>query len=77
MNDLATTITTTTYVNWGFFITLGIVFAVFILLILWTSYRRKHRKETRIEGKLVRKVKDDRNEERTESCWNKSFWITS
>ena len=57
-------ITIATYVNWPFLILLAAVFLVVIIWVIYLQYRSRHRKITYIEGTLIRKVKDNRNEER-------------
>jgi len=54
---------TETYINWDFLIILGIVIAIFIPIV-WLLTRKRTYKLTYIEGKLIRKVTDLRNEER-------------
>ncbi|MDC0558877.1 DUF2500 domain-containing protein [Candidatus Izimaplasma bacterium] len=54
----------TAYVNYELIIMLLSVPVVLFLLALYTKYRQKHGKLKSIEGKLTRKVKDLRDEER-------------
>jgi|LGVE01.1.fsa_nt_gb hypothetical protein len=58
------TSTTETYLNWPFFTTLGIVFCIAISIVIFLQYRRANLKVIYIKGKLIRKVKDMRDEER-------------